>query len=258
MSSPDKELFAASSHSQFPLRTILITGATGAIGSQIVRALSERALSDSRFWQSSTRIVAHGFQNAEKAQVLQRETNCELRFADIGDEAQIERLFCGLENLFAVVHCAGIARDDLLVKQSRARWDETLRVNGDGTFLVVRESLRKLTSGGRLVIVASRVGEIGGIGQSAYAATKAAQIALMKSAARESSTRKLCVNAICPGVVDSPMTQTLSEARQAELASQSLFGETGSARAVAGTVQWLLSDFADEVSGQVIHCDNRL
>ncbi len=202
--------------------------------------------------------MAHGFRNAQNAELLQRETDCEFRFADIGDEAQVEALFDDLGNLFAVVHCAGIARDALLVKQSRESWDESRRVNADGTFLVVRQSLRKLTNGGRLVVVASRVGEIGAIGQSAYAASKAAQIALVKCAAREAAERRICVNVVCPGVVSSAMTQTLSAERQRELAEGSLFGEFGSARTVASTIQWLLSDAAAEVSGQVIHCDNRL
>ena len=229
-------------------QTILVTGASGTIGREIVRTLSA----------SSTRIVAHFHGNEEAARALQNETSCEMRRADLSDEVQVETLFHGLDNLFAVVHCAGIARNNLMVKQSRASWDEVMHVNCDGAFLVVRESLRRLNTGGRLIVLASRVGEIGGVGQGAYAASKAAQIALVRCAARESSARKLCVNALCPGVVESEMTRNLSDSRKAELAAQSVFQSFGSAQAVASVVSWLLGDGAAEVSGQVIHCDSRL
>lgn len=234
-------------------RTVLVTGATGAIGSQIVRDLHK----------SSTRLaigqVVAGYGcNAQGARALQAESGCDLRQADIGDEAQVEALFNGLDDLFAVVHCAAITRDALLVKQSRASWDDLMRVNATGTFLVVRESLRHLGFGGRLIVLASRVGERGAIGQSAYAASKAATIALVQSAAREGAELQICVNAICPGVVSSMMTWNLSKIRKAELARQNLFGDFGSAWAVSSLVQWLLSEVADEVSGQVLHCDSRL
>ncbi len=229
-------------------RAILVTGATGEIGSEIVRSFNE----------SNTRIVAHWFQNGAKALQLQGETSCELRQADLRDETQVENLFAGLGELFAVVHCAGVARDALVLKQSRQSWNETLALNCDATFLVVRESLRRLNRGGRMIVVASRVGEIGAVGQSAYAASKAAQIALVKCAARESVEKRLCVNAVCPPVVESSMTRTLSEARRSALKNQSVFGEFGSSQSVASAVRWLLGDGACEVSGQVIHCDDRI
>lgn len=240
-----------------PQRTVLVTGATGAIGSQIVRDIvRDRCQSSTRF--AAGRVVA-GYNRSDRlAHDLQAESGCDLRQADIGEEARVEALFNGLDDLFAVVHCAGIARDALLVKQSRASWDETMRVNATGTFLVVRQSLRYLGFGGRLIVLASRAGERGAVGQSAYAASKAATIALVQSAAREGAQRRICVNAICPGVVSSTMTQTLNTKRQDELASQSVFGTFGSAQAVSSVVQWLLGEVGGEVSGQVIHCDSRL
>lgn len=232
-------------------RTILVTGASGAIGSEIVRHLCASRT-------SSTRIVAHWFQNAANAQFLQKETSCELLQCDLGDETQVAALFDGLDELFAVVHCAGIARDALLLKASRQSWDETLDVNCDATFLVVRESLRRLNFGGRLVVLASRVGEIGAVGQSAYAASKAAQIALVKCAALESVEQRIGVNAVCPPVIDSSLTRKLSQSRRDALQRQSVWGEFGSAKTVAATVDWLLSEAGAEISGQTIHCDSRI
>ena len=93
---------------------------------------------------------------------------------------------------------------------------------------------------------------------AAYAASKAAVLGLMRVAAREGAPRNLCVNAICPGFVPSAMTDALDAAHLAARRSQSVRDTFGSAEAVASLVRWLLSKEAAAVSGQVLHCDDRL
>ena len=235
-------------------KTVLITGGSGAIGSAIVRALSAQATSSTRCWN----VVANYARNGERAAQLQNETGCQLQRADVADEKSVCALFENLENPFAVIHCAGVSHNNLLMRQTPDEWRETLRVNSDGAFLVTRESLRVLPRGGRLILLASRVGERGNAGQSAYAASKAAVIALMKSAARESGERGVCVNAICPGFVISDLTKNLPDESLQKFRDQSVFGEYGSDETPASAVLWLLSEAAREVSGQVIHCDSRV
>ncbi|MDQ3815055.1 MAG: SDR family oxidoreductase, partial [Armatimonadota bacterium] len=159
---------------------VLVTGGTGTLGGEIVRALCAASR-----WQ----VLANYRRDDERAERLQRATGCALFRADVGSEAEVEAMFAQLPPLFAVVHVAGIAPDALLLRQSRAAWHETLRVNTTGAFLVARAALRKLEAGGRLLMLASRVGEHGNRGQGAYAASKAAVIALVKCAAREGGAR---------------------------------------------------------------------
>lgn len=231
-------------------RSVLVTGGTGAIGSEIIRLLcasSEAGL-----------IIANFARDENRAATLKSETGCEIMRADVGDEEQVENLFRNLPPLWAIVHAAGASQNALLLQQSAGEWRETLRVNADGAFLVVRAALRYLQDGGRLVLLASRVGERGNAGQGAYAASKAALLALTRCAAREGADRGLCINAICPGFVKSPLTASLPQARLEEFKRRSVFGEFGSGRDVAGAVQWLLSNEAAHISGQTIHCDSRI
>lgn len=222
-----------------------MTGGTGTLGSALVRSLCA----------DGVHVVAGYVRDEERAARLRNETGCEIVRADIGDENAVVALFQSLPPLFGVIHAAGTSHDALLLRQSCESWHETLRVNATGAFLVARAALEKLDDGGRLILVASRVGERGAPGQSAYAAGKAATLGLMKCAAREGVARKLCVNAICPPFVPSALSQTLGASELAALRGQSLTGDFGDARGFVSAARWLLSE---TISGQIIHCDDRI
>lgn len=236
-------------------KRILITGGTGALGSEIVRALSRST--------PAFEVTANYHRDANRAEELHLETNCDLFCADVGDEAQVAQMFEKSSPLFAVIHAAGTAHDGLLLKQSRAMWNESLCINADAAFFIARAALQEpknggLANGGRLIFLASRVGEQGRAGQSSYAAGKAATVALMKCAAREGAMRKVAVNAVCPGFVLSDMNASLSTPHLDQARKSSITQQFGNASETAGLVQWLLSESAASISGQVFYCDNRL
>lgn len=231
-------------------RTILVTGGTGTLGGAIVRALAEST--------PGYTVVANFHRDAARAAQLQSETGCALFRADVGDEKQVAALFEALSSpLFAVIHAAGISRDALLLRQSRADWNSVVRANLDGAFLVARAALEKLQDGGRLIFLASRAGENGRGGQSAYAASKAGTLALMKCVAREGASRRLAVNAICPGFVPSAMNAATSTPGLKAARHASIFRAFGTADETADLVCWLLGEAAGAVSGQILHCDSR-
>ena len=228
-------------------RKILVTGGTGTLGGALVRALCEDG------WD----VTANFSRDTARAEELQRTTGCRLYQADVSDENEVAAMFAALRPLDAVVHCAGIVRDGLILRTATDAWRETLRVNLQGPFLVARGALQSLNDGGSLILVTSRVGERGAAGQAAYAAAKAATIGLMKTAGREAA-RLLRVNAICPPFVPSALSDDLDQTELAALGSQSLSGGFGTVNGFVGAVRWLLSEDCAGISGQVIHCDDRI
>lgn len=232
---------------------VLVTGASGVFGQSVVRALRSNG------WP----VVAAFHSDGAGAESLRAQTGCELRRVDVGDEASVAALFASLPPLWGIVHLAGITRDALVVRQTEAAWQQVLQVNLSGAFLVARAALQGgLQTGGRLIFVASRVGERGQIGQGAYASSKAALFGLMRTAAIEGRARDLKINALCPGFVPSPLSHgarpelLLGLQSGANLDSSDSQSAQGNLDALNGIIAWLLASNT-RVSGQIIHCDGR-
>ncbi len=232
---------------------VLVTGASGVLGGAIARALCQNLSRET----AAQRVIATYGRNQDAAQVLQDETACEIVRVDVCDEADVANLFRVYAPIGAVVHAAGVSHNSLMVRTSRDNWHDTLRVNLDSAFLVLRAALNDLSDGGRVVLLASRVGENGARGQCAYAASKAALIALMKCAAREGAAREIAVNAICPAFTVSAMTALEPEILRAQR-GRDVFGKLGQSSSTALLARWLLSAEANGISGQVFHADARL
>ena len=214
------------------------------LGSSLVRVLCARG----------TPVVAGFWRDADRAEQLQRETGCGLQRGDITDETEVNRIFTG-SKFSAVVHCAGVNHDCLLVRESPAGWAESLNSHATSAFLVTRAGLQVLPPGGQLILVASRVGERGGTGQCAYAAAKGAVLGLMRAAAREGAARQVSVNAICPGFAPSPLSSQISSAMLTKRQGENLLEGSDAAEAFAGLVAWLLEK--PRGTGQIYRPDCR-
>ncbi len=172
-------------------------------------------------------------------------------------EAALTRLDAVFGRLDTVVHAAGIVRDGVLWKLSDDDWAEVMRVNLDSAFLVLRGAVPRLrrAGGGSIVLVSSINGERGKYGQANYAASKAGLNALARTAARELGGFGIRVNAVAPGFIRTPMTETLPDEVRKKAMAETVLGRTGEPDDVARVVLFLVSDLARHVTGQVVRVD---
>lgn len=224
------------------MKRVLITGGTGILGAACVRAFVDEA------WLAT----ANFHRNLERAEQLHSETGCDLARADVGDEREVESLF---ETQFdAIVHLAARPNDALLLRTSNEIWQRARR-DLDAAFLLTRAALQHLPRGGALILVSSRVGERGNVGQSAYAAHKSAVLGLMKTAAREGREREIRVNAVCPGFASSTLSHALSPQDLAKRERENLLPGADATLSFAAFCVWLLNS---KQSGKVWRPDCRI
>lgn len=153
-----------------------------------------------------------------------------------------------------LVNNAGITRDGLLVRMDDAAFDAVIDVNLKGAFRCTRAAAKIMSKQriGRIINIASIVGQMGNAGQANYCASKGAIIAMTKSNARELAKRNITVNAVAPGFIATEMTDVLPEKVRIELAQQIPMERLGSAEDVAAAVVYLASENAAYVTGQVL------
>lgn len=153
-----------------------------------------------------------------------------------------------------LVNNAGITKDNLVLRMTEAEWDAVLNINLKGVFnctkVVCRGMLKQRS--GRIVNIASVVGQMGNAGQVNYAASKGGVIALTKTCAREFSSRGVTVNAIAPGFIRTRMTEVLTDQQKEALKQQIPLGRLGEPEDVAAVCAFLASEDAAYLTGQVL------
>ena len=156
-----------------------------------------------------------------------------------------------------LINNAGITRDGLVMRMKEEDWDLVLDINLKGAFNCIKavSPIMMKQKSGKIVNIASIVGIIGNIGQANYSASKAGLIALTKTCARELASRRINVNAVAPGFIQTSMTERLPAQVKEKLSSQIPFGEIGKPEDVASAVLFLVSEEASYVTGEVIRVD---
>ena len=233
-------------------RVALVTGASRGIGRAIAL----------RLCQSGCKIVVASpeVENNEKVAAEIRAAGGTALTLDF-DVTSLDSIKQGvaaavkeLGKIEILVNNAGITRDGLAMRMKAADWDLVLKINLTGAFLAAQQALPGMMKNrwGRIVNMASVVGQAGSPGQANYVASKAALIGLTKALAQEMGSRGITVNAVAPGYIETDMTSVLPDAvKQKYLASIPL-GRAGTIADVAAAVKFLVSDDASYITGHVL------
>jgi 3-oxoacyl-[acyl-carrier protein] reductase len=153
-----------------------------------------------------------------------------------------------------LVNNAGITRDGLAMRMKQADWDLVLKINLFGAFFAAQQALPGMVKArwGRIVNIASVVGQAGSPGQANYAASKAGLIGLTKALAQEVGSRGITVNAVAPGYIQTDMTAGLPEELKRKMLASIPLARMGVPADVANAVKFLVSDDAAYITGHVL------
>jgi len=237
-------------------QTAVITGAVRGIGRAIALRLAK----------SEANLIINYYQNEAAALDLSGEIadlggHCVLVQGDVSHPDDAKKVIqSSLENfnrLDILVNNAGINRDNLLLRMKEDEFSQVIAVNLLGTFHCTKYASKIMMKGryGRIVNISSVVGIAGNAGQANYAASKAGMIGFTKSVAKELGTRNITVNAIAPGYIKTDMTNRLSDDQKGKILSRIPLGRFGLPEEVANMVNFLVSDEANYITGQVFRID---
>jgi 3-oxoacyl-[acyl-carrier protein] reductase len=237
-------------------RVAVVTGASRGIGRSIALELANRGAAVVINYNSSpgkaNEVVAEIEKNGGKAKAVQ---------ADVSDfeaaQGLIQTAIDEFGKIDILVNNAGITRDQLIIKLTEEDWDSVIDINLKSTFncskAAVRPMMRKRF--GRIISVSSVAGQMGNPGQTNYSASKAGQIGFTKALAREVASRKITVNAVAPGFVDTEILDAMTDEAKAAITGMTPLGRMGQPEEIAYAVAFLASDQAAYITGQVLAID---
>lgn len=240
----------------FSQRVVCVTGAGRGIGRAIAIA----------FAQAGARVAVNDIDADAAGRVVGELAAGEAVAlpADVASPEAVAAMFEAIDRAWGrvdvLVNNAGIEPVSSIFDHPLADWQRALDVNLTGTFLCTQQAARRMRAQGGGVIL--NLASIAGKSQplylrSAYAASKAGQVGFTKEAAREFAAHNIRVNAVCPGVIVTPMTEHLrhDEAQMARWRAEIPLGRLGEAEEVAALCLWLASDAASYVTGMAWHVD---
>jgi len=236
-------------------KVILITGASRGIGRAITLKLASQQM----------RVVVNYYHNKENADkvvdaIVAKKGSAIAIQADVGNNEDVERMIAEIIEHFGqldfLVNNAGVTRDAFFQKMDEDMWQEVLQINLTGAFYCSKAALPHLSEGSAIVNISSVVGQMGNIGQTNYAAAKAGLIGFSKSLAKELSRKKIRVNAVAPGLINTDMTKTIPQKALDSILKMIPLGTIGEPEDIAETVLFLLQNAY--ITGEVVKVNGGL
>ena len=233
----------------FKNKNILITGASGGIGNELV----------SKFVSLGGNVLGSGTKTEKLDSLKKRYPNIKVKRFNMAEHQRVEEFIDNvsleLGGLDILINNAGANADNLSLRMKVEEWKKVVDVNLTSTFLLSKYAIKKMLKNkfGRVVNITSVVGHTGNLGQSNYAASKAGIIGMSKSLAIEYAKKNITVNCVSPGFIVSDMTTNIAEKVKLYLTSRIPMGKLGTGEDVSNCVAFLSSEQASYVTGETIH-----
>ena len=231
-------------------KNIIVTGASGGIGSAIIKKLSE----------AGANILASGTRIEKLEELKKNFENIKILRFDISQSDKIEEF---IENatselggsLDGMVNNAGITQDNLAIRMSLDEWQKVININLTSTFLMSKFSIKKMLKNkyGKIVNITSVVGHTGNLGQANYTASKAGIIAMSKSLAMEYAKKNININCVSPGFIKTAMTDKIDDKFKEVIISKIPSARLGEPEDIANAVLFLSSDQSNYINGETLH-----
>ena len=234
----------------FENKRVIVTGATGGIGSSVVE----------KFIEMKATVLATG-RNINKLEELKNKfKNLKILSFDTSKHNEIEKFIDNSSNelgggVDVLINNAGINQDNLSIRMDIEEWKKVIDINLTSTFLISKFAIKKMLKNkyGKIVNITSVIGHTGNVGQSNYAASKAAIVSMSKSLALEYAKKNITVNCVSPGFIVSNMTMNIAEKFKLMLTSRIPMGKLGTGEDVSNCVAFLSSEQASYITGETIH-----
>jgi len=234
----------------------LVTGASRGIGKEIAKTLADAGAYVYVNYNGSKQAAEETVLEIEKSGGRAEAIGCSVADFDAVKQ-MLGRIVEKQGRIDILVNNAGITKDNLLMKMSEEEFEQVLAVNLKGAFHTIRHASRYFLKqkSGRIINISSVSGILGNAGQANYSASKAGLIGLTKSTARELASRRITVNAIAPGFIETEMTGVLPDKVKERMLAAIPLGRIGCAKDVAAAVLFLASEQAAYITGQVLGVD---
>ena len=233
----------------FKNKNILITGASGGIGKELVK----------KFVSLGGNVLGSGTK-IEKLDLLKKQyPNIKVKKFDMAEDSKIkdfiDSVTLELGRLDILINNAGINIDNLSLRMKDEEWKKVININLTSTFLLSKHAIKQMLKNkfGRIVNITSVVGHTGNLGQSNYSASKSGIIGMSKSLAIEYAKKNITVNCVSPGFIASDMTMNIAEKVKLYLTSRIPMGKLGTGEDVSNCVAFLSSLEASYITGETIH-----
>ncbi len=244
---------STAAHQRLKDRVAIVTGSAQGIGFAIAELFSREGakvvlvdVDNQKVSEAARGLTSQGFEALGVACDVTKFESC---------EDAVKETVAKFGKIDILINNAGVTRDNLLMRMSDADWDLVLNINLKGPFNFTKAAIRPMLKAhyGRIVNIASVVGEEGNAGQANYAASKGGLISFTKTCAKEFASRNILCNAVAPGFVKTRMTDMVPEAERQKFLSGVLLGRIGEPIEIAKAVLFLASDDSSYITGHVLN-----